>query len=329
MNVRTWFPLVLALALGLIAMQIARNVISKNKPVTATEGGTSVVVVKSDLPAGSPLTAADLTTVRMGGEINSQAIFTTTADLEGRVLTLDAAKGTPVLPGMLAPKGVSGGLQALIPDGMRAVTVEINEFSGVAGYLVPGCRVDIVATFSGEAGEIGTRTIVQNVRVQATGMRQQPDPNAPVKSITLVVTPREAEAIELACATGKPRLVLRGSLDNGTEPSEGITVAELRTGSSRIGDPFGTQAVELIKPAIAAKPLPVVTTPTSQPTQGSSPVTVSTSVPEPRRLMTRQRQVQVIRGGVESAVTFEEVVAPPITPKWMTGANTDELPANK
>jgi hypothetical protein len=168
---------------------------------------------------------------------------------------------------------------------------------------------------------MSSRTIVQNVRVQATGTRQQADASALVKSVTLLVSPREAEAIELAAATGKPRLVLRGSLDNGTQSSEGITVAELRTGSTRIGDPFVMQSVELLKPAIATTPLP-------PPTPTSQPITVSsTSTPEPRRL-TRQRQMQVIRGGVESAVTFEELVTP-TSPKWMTGANTDELPANK
>ena len=181
------------------------------------------------------------------------------AELEGRVLATAAVKGSPVLQSMLAPKGSGSGLQALIPDGMRTITIEINEFSGVAGNLVPGCRVDVVSSFNGDAnGEMVSRTIVQNVKVTALGSRRAAENEQAgngnnagaqnqVKSVTLLATPREAEAIELATATGRPRLILRSGKDGETLPSDGISVAELRHGSATPKkDPF--QQVELIKP---------------------------------------------------------------------------------
>jgi pilus assembly protein CpaB len=314
MKLKTWLPLVLAVVLGLAAMKVARDMTSKKDPGKERGPGTTVVVLRSDVSAGAALTAADLATVEMTGEINREAMFTDPAELDGRVLVADAVKGTPVASAMLAPKGSGAGLQALIPDGMRAITVEINEFSGVAGFLAPGCRVDVVVTIGGDAGEMLSRTVVQNVKVQAMGTRQQADPNAPVRSVTLLVTPKEAEAIELACATGRPRLVLRPGSDGSTEESIGVTVAELRTGNPASLDPFSIQPVQYLTPA-------------SQPTQSTqvpSVTPVAESRPDPRPRVW-QRKVQVIRGGVESTITFDEV-ATPSNPRWITGTGTDELP---
>jgi pilus assembly protein CpaB len=314
MKVKTWLPLLLAVVLGLTAMKVARDMTSKRSADKKTGNGTAIVVVKNDVYAGTALTLADLGTVQISGEINREALFTSPADLDGRVMLTDAVKGTPIANAMLAPKGAGGGLQALIPDGMRAITVEINEFSGVAGNLSPGCHVDVVSTINGEGGELLSRTVVQNVRVQAMGMRTQAEPNGPVKSVTLLTTPREAEAIELACSTGRPRLVLRPSTDSTADESQGITVAELRGGTRATADPFAFQ------------PTPVLI-PTSQPTQTSVATPVIETKPEPRA-RTWQRKVQVIRGGQESIVTFEEV-ATPTNPKWITGTGTDELPGNR
>jgi pilus assembly protein CpaB len=317
MNWKTWLPLLLAVALGLLAMKVARDVISKHQAAPAAVGGTAIVVVKSDLPAGAALRAEDLGTAKIGGDFSSSAVFTSPADVQGRVLVTPAARNSPVLESMLAPKGSGTGLQALIPQGMRAITIEVNEFSGVAGNLVPGCKVDVVASFNGEAGgEMVSRTIVQNVKVSAVGMRRAADgeQNAngagQVKSVTLLTTPKEAEEIELATATGRPRLVLRSGNDSGSAHSEAVTVAELRYGGERPRrDPF--QQVELIRPS-APSPSPAAA-PTTQP-------------------LTRTRQVKVIRAGVESEATIEEPVPPTESEpssKWLTGASTDELPLNK
>lgn len=304
MNWKTWAPLVLAVVLGLVAMKIARDVMSKNQAPQAA--GNTIVVLKSDLPAGSALSIADLGTARVAGDFKSDAVFVNAADLEGRVLTVPAAKGSPVLETMLAPRGTGAGLQALIPEGMRAVTVEINEFTGLAGYLTPGSRVDVVATMNDDGNEMVSRTIVQNIRVQTVGSRTQTEQGTPVKSVTLIATPREAEAIELAATTSKPRLVLRSSTDNDTPVSDGITVAELRRSGVPASDPFD------IAPAVNIAP-------------ATQPATVTQAFQPETRPRTIQRSVKIIRGGVESETTVEEI-ALPVGPKWITGASTDELP---
>jgi pilus assembly protein CpaB len=223
--------------------------------------------------------------------------------LDKRVILTPAVKGTPIVQTMLAPQGAGSGMQSLIPEGKRAVTVEINEFSGVAGNLIPGCHVDIVSTFTGDHGEMLSRTIVQNLKVQALGMRQGGDPNdqaGPVRSVTLIATPNEAEAIELATSLGHPRMILRASGDEEPSESDGITVAELRRGISK------SDYVE-----------PIGLSSTTQPSQSSSGQSSARS---------HMRQIKIIRGGVESNTTVEELAAP-IGPKWITGANTEEIPS--
>ena len=302
MNLKTWVPLGLAIVLGLVAMFVAKDYMDKKNPSVTSENATKVVVLKKDVAAGSQLTADDLATVKIAGtDVNPQAIFSDPLTLEKRVVVAPALKGTPVINTMLAPEGAGSGMQALIPEGKRAITVEINEFSGVAGNLTPGCHVDIVSTFTGDHGEMLSRTIVQNLKVQSLGVRQgdNADQAPQTRSVTLIASPNEAEAIELATSLGHPRMVLRASGDDEPSDSEGITVAELRRGISKS---------DYVEPIALA---PATTQPSSSP-QSNHP---------------RMRQIKIIRGGVESTTNVQELAAP-IGPKWITGANTEEIPSS-
>jgi pilus assembly protein CpaB len=336
MNWKTWVPLVLAVVLGLVAMKVARDMMARNKSGTAKESGMSVVVVKNDVPAGAQLTAEDLTVTRMSGELNPQVVFSNATDVEGRVAKVELTRGAPVMETLLAPKGTGAGLQALIPEGRRAITVEINEFSGVAGFLTPGCRVDVVATLNGEGEEMVSRIIVQNIVVQAVGARTKADGDpAPVKSVTLIVAPKEAEAIELAAATGRPRLVLRSGTDNDTSLSEGVTVAELRRSFVGRGDPFSLVQTELLKPTQTTPVQQTGTGATTTTPPASQPI-AQAQPPTPRWSPPTRRQITIIRAGVESQTSVEDPFAVRggdgstiRLPKWMTGAGTDELPAGK
>src|SRR5678815_1688554 len=164
MNVKTWIPLALAIVLGVIAAKVARDVLMKNKPQqTQAVKLTKVVIAKADLLPGRQLQAEDL----MVGEVTPQSVpegaFNEIEQLVGRVVENRTIKGQPVVAAILAPEGAAAGLQALVPRGMRAITIEVNEFSGVAGLLTPGCRVDVIATIQAEGGPVA-RTIVQNVK---------------------------------------------------------------------------------------------------------------------------------------------------------------------
>jgi pilus assembly protein CpaB len=224
-------------------------------------------------------------------------------------------KGQPIVEAMLAPKGAGSGLQATIPTGMRAITLEINEFTGLAGLLVPNCRVDILSTLSANDsnGQV-TKTIVQNVKVTAVGQRTgvagEPPPANPgemARSITVLVKPAEAEAIELACSTSRPRLVLRGGRDNEIVATAGISVGQLR----------GTQDSDALISTAAANP---TTQPTiAATTQPFEPVTIAKAEP-PKRV------IKVIRGGVESKVTLDVLEESP--DGTVTDTNTDPFISN-
>jgi len=287
MNQRTMIPLVIAGVLGLIAAISAKSLMH-SRPAPAPTGDLKpVVVAKVTLSPGTLLKADDLTIARATAELASDAVFADRALLVGRVTSERVVKGEPITETVLAPAGVGEGLQALVPDGMRAVTIEVNEFTGLAGFLVPGCRVDIVARMHGEDGELQSRTVVQNMRVQAVGSRTQgisdPIPGEPVRSVTLLGTPREVEALDLASSSGGLRLMLRAGTDSKVAAIAGMTLAELRNG--------GTMGQSSIARAPTTQPLAMVDSQTGK----------------------QQRMVQVIRGGVTTEVPMPLQAEPRMT----------------
>lgn len=236
MNWRSWVPLAMAAVLGLVAAKVGRDYINRARGTGEVTGATiSVVIANSDVAPGSALTTGDLSVARLPAETVPRTAFEKPSDLVGRVALLPLVKGQTILESFLAPAGSAAGPQALVPPGMRAVSVEITEASGVAGLLVPGCYVDIVSTLSDEKQRRPmAKMIVENAKVLAVGQRlqasskkEEEDEPARPKSVTLLVGPRDVEAIELAGSAGRLRLVLRGSLDNSRSPSVGITVADL------------------------------------------------------------------------------------------------------
>src|SRR5688500_4285731 len=231
MNLKTWLPLALAIVLGLIAAKVARDALVRSREGQRTQSkSVKVVVAKGPVTPGQELTADVLTLGAIAAEAPPVGAFTDTAAVVGRVSATAMFPGQPVMDTLLAPTGVGAGLQALVPRGMRAITVEVNETTGVAGMLVPGSRVDVVCTLNGASkDETMAVTIVQDVLVQAVGQRlvagRNPDEKdaAPARSVTLIATPRDAEAIDLASATGRTRLVLRGSSDRAVSGTAGVT----------------------------------------------------------------------------------------------------------
>lgn len=295
MNWKTWAPLILAIVLGVVAAKIARDTMLKNKTAAAPTGKLAkIVVVKNDIMPGSELKSDDLTTANVDADKVPASSFQDPAALAGRVAEVMLVKNSPVVEQMLAPTGTGSGLQALVPTGMRAITMEVNEFSAVAGLITPGCHVDVIATIAGgDTGSQVAKTIVQNVKVTAVGQRTNvatdgsappaATPNEMYKSITMLCSPEDAEAIELACSTGRPRLVLRGGRDNDVVETNGISLGALR------GQPLTSVAAA----TPTTQPVEITPSPTPQPSE--APVAHS----EPPH-----RTIKVIRGGQESTVTM-------------------------
>lgn len=290
MNIKAIVPLIVALVLGLVAALTAWQMTSRPNPGTAVQQQTAqVVVLKDNIAPGRELKPENLTLGSAGSKQAPEGTFTSVQQVVGRVSTVPMVKGQPVFETLLAPQGTGEGLQALVPAGMRAITVEVNEFSGVAGLLVPGCRVDVVLTMQGERnGQSLARTICQNIKVTAVGQRiasgkEKDDDREPTRSVTLLVTPKDAEAIELGASMGRPRLVLRGSQDKDVSPRDGVTLAELRGDpNQQTAEPYANRPVEYVEP----------TTRPAEQTADASP-------------MPRTRTVQIIRAGNVSTMTFE------------------------
>ena len=238
-NWKTWVPLTLAIVLGLVAAFVASD-LTRRPTASAVKQAPmlSVVVATRDIPAGAVLGAEDLSSIRVEASKGPSVGFDAPGPVVGRVTRSPAYAGQPIVEGQLAPMGAGAGLQAVLPRGMRAVTVEIDEMRGVAGYLMPGCRVDVVTTVQGKSEtETVAKTVVQDIEVLAVGRpsAKAEGPGGPdagdkgsAKSVTLAVTPEQAQAVELAARLGLPRLVLRGSGDRATVAEEGTTLAQLR-----------------------------------------------------------------------------------------------------
>src|SRR5579872_2748677 len=230
MNVKKIAPLIVALILGGIAAKMAFDFVQKRQSgLTATEKRPQMVVAKRSVEAGTALTEEDLALGDVSSDAVPETAFTSMDQLLGRVTVVPLLQGQAITATLLAPRGMGPGLQAAIPLGMRATTVEINEMTGVAGYLAPGCHVDVVQTMRDEkTGLPLARTLAQNVKITAVGMRHNPqDGDGGGRSITVLVTPAQAELIELCSSVGKPRFVLRNGNDLASADSKGITLTEL------------------------------------------------------------------------------------------------------
>lgn len=187
-----------------------------------------VVVAARLLPEGS---AIDRAAVALNGVPEAMlpvGAFTRLEDVIDRPVVHEIQAGEPVLEARVAAKGSGVGLGPLIPPGMRAISVRANDVVGVAGYVLPGMRVDVLVTGKpSSSADSETRTVLQNIKVLSAGQTIQNDVKsqpivAPV--VTLLVTPLEAEALTLSNSEGHIQLVLRNSTDGEilTTPGRGL-----------------------------------------------------------------------------------------------------------
>lgn len=268
-KIKQFAPIGAAGVLGLAAAGIGWMLVSSsgNGPVQqiAAVDFDEIVVAARDLPAGYALTADDLTFMKVeSGSTPSSAFADISSLVEAvgedgtarpRVLTHPVSAGQPVMALHLAEEETPEGLAALVQPGMRAISIQVDSAHGLKGMLLAGSRVDIVATVSAESDTIA-RTVAQDVLVLAVGgvFRDAPkatveDEDDPYKNpedrgrdITLMVTPEQAARIDLAFASGRPRLVLRGGGDRELSPFTGLTLAELaglKKDDPQAFDPWG------------------------------------------------------------------------------------------
>jgi Flp pilus assembly protein CpaB len=168
--------------------------------------------------------------------------FTSTESVVGRVNSRTLISGMCVSEALLAPPGTPPGLTMKIPEGMRAVAVEVDEFSSVAGFIRPGSRVDVVAllksTTRGRKDNI-SRTVLQDIEVAAVGQEMGDDSGTGAtvtRSVTLLVKPKEAPLLHLAATKGKIRLALRNKDDASAAGGGYASENALRSGEDQQAD---------------------------------------------------------------------------------------------
>jgi len=237
---RYWWMLIGASASGLLAGYVALVYVSEEPaPLeAATAPSRSIVVASRDLPAGAIVRREDVETVSWPGSAVPEGFSTQAGEVVGHGLIVEVRKNEPLLGWKLAEKEAGGGLPITIPEGMRAVSVEVDQVIGVAGFVLPGTRVDVLATVmpGNNRTLTTTRIILQNIRALAADQKYQQDVEGEpqyVTVVTLLVTPLQAEALTLAATEGRIQLALRNTLDLDEVDTPGRRITTLvSTGST-------------------------------------------------------------------------------------------------
>ena len=225
------------------------------------------------LKAGEALKAENLELVPWPVGMPIANAFTRTDAVIGRMVMYPIAKDQPITEQFLTAPGSGAGLAGKIPEGMRAVALRTDEIVGVAGFLLPDSRVDVLATVhTNKSPEPTTFTVLQNVQVLAAGHQIEPDPEgkpASVTVVTLLLSPAESERAVLASLQGAIHFVLRSGSDAGTPTAPPLDLAEL------VGGPVKTVAAKTVHGPVAPRAVRPQTEVTVQTISGDKQTTAT------------------------------------------------------
>jgi pilus assembly protein CpaB len=205
----------LALVIGaVVSFIVYRNLQGGRNRAVA---GEDVLVAAGDLQVGTKIEEKDVKYVHYPSGDLPAGVFHRKDRLLGRGVTLPISRGELILTNKLAAENAGYGLPSLIPPGMRAVSVRVNDTTGVAGFVLPGTRVDVLLTGNPEGvNQQETTTVLANVAVLATGQKLERNAAGEPQTtpvITLLVSPDDAQKLTLAANEGKIQLALRNPLD--------------------------------------------------------------------------------------------------------------------
>ncbi len=246
-----------------------------------------IVVATSNVALGARLTESNLRTIPWPEEVKMEGSFDNPELLVGRGVIVPISANEPILESKLAPVGTAG-LTAAIPEGMRALAVKVNDVVGVAGFAVPGTRVDVVLSGSPEGNEYEvSKTILENVQVLTAGQDVEIDRDGKPKNvqvITLLVSPEDAQRLALGSIDGQIRLALRNPMDLKAEDPPPVSKASLYKQAQPEAPPpppvRRAAARTTPKPKVEPEPPPA---------------------PKPRLF-----EVELIQGGARQTLQFEE-----------------------
>ncbi len=255
-RMRIFIVLVLAITAGGVFAFATYNYVQKIPGKTVTIPTKKVAVAGTDLEVGDEITQNSVRLIDWPANAAPADAISDPNQVIGRGLVMPMIQNEPFLELKMAPKDAGAGLPPAIPPGLRAVSVKVNEVIGVAGYVLPGTHVDVVATVSPtqNATDVTTKVILTNVLVLAAGTKieqgeKEQKPIA-VSVVTMLVDPEQAERLTLASTEGKIQLALRNPLDLTAPTTRGVKQAAL------LGSPATTpRALPRTRPIVPAAPL--------------------------------------------------------------------------
>ncbi|HLK67133.1 MAG TPA: Flp pilus assembly protein CpaB [Bryobacteraceae bacterium] len=193
--------------------------------------GRVVVVASQPLAFGALITAETVKAIQVPESLFPKDAFSRIEDVVDRSVVSPIGQDEPIVETRIAPKGSGIGLSPMIPPGLRAVAVRVNDVVGVAGYVLPGMRVDVLVTgHPPSSNDTVTTTVLQNIPVLSAGQTIQADTKGqPISAtvVTLLVSPPQAEALTLANSEGRIQLVLRNNSDQQVIHTTGWQAREL------------------------------------------------------------------------------------------------------
>ncbi len=263
---------------------LAYQMLSRRLNPTA-EDMTQIVVAAEELVLGTRLTAPHLRMVPWPKAVALEGSFFDLEEIVGRGVVVPMLPNEPVMESKLAPIEAGAGLTTAIPEGMRAVAIKVNDVVGIAGFVLPGTRVDVIVVGSPDERKRNdtSKVILENIVVLAAGQNiEQGTDGEPlaVQVITLLVTPVGAEKLALASVDGRLQLALRHPLDLD------------------LNDPAPVKKASLYTQAASSSPPPVRRV--SRPRSRATPTVVAVKPPVPRLV-----EVELIQGSVRETFQFE------------------------
>ncbi|MGC2856045.1 Flp pilus assembly protein CpaB [Novispirillum sp. DQ9] len=257
MRARSFAVLALALVLAGFSVFLARSWLQANMPGTVvsepTLRTTTVVVARVPLYFGNQLTAENLRVIEWPADNRPEGTFTTLDEIlregERRVVLRPIEADEPILAAKVSGFGGRATLSSVIADDMRAMTIRVNDVHGVAGFVLPGDRVDILITREPDKDSPITDILLQNVQVLGIDQdaNEKRDKPQVARAVTLEVTPEQAQKLTLASTVGTLSLSLRNLLNTDAVAQRSITLKDLRIGEVNGED----------KPQVQAAPAPV------------------------------------------------------------------------
>jgi pilus assembly protein CpaB len=218
-----------ALVLGaFVSFVVYRNL--QSRTTSKAIQGEEVLVAADDLQVGTKIEDKDIRPVRFPSADLPAGVFHMRSKVIGRGVVLPIARGEFILTNKLAGENAGSGLPSLIPPGMRAISVRVNDTTSVSGFVLPGTRVDVLLTGNPQgSNEQQTTTVLENVAVLATGQRLERNSAGEAQSapvVTLLLSPDDTEKLTLATSQGHIQLALRNPLD-----TKQVDIAAVRANS--------------------------------------------------------------------------------------------------